>query len=317
MAARQATRRRRPLLVAVAAIWFVFGLMLLASALRGRFGAPPPPPPGVSPPPPTTVTIAGGEEVVVAAVPLRAGDQLDAVMVEKRAAAEVMRQFPALGPAESQPGQPLLPGYVTEPEQVNGQFLAVDVPEGMPIPAGALSAVSPAAHPLDPYRVDRITLAMPPEPTLHQLLEPGDRVDVFAVMGDRAAALLVPQARIVAIGRVAVSGSGLGREDTQYRGARYEAAVRKRQRLEQLRRQQEAQSSGQPPEETGAEPTEAPEGETGQAPAQAGGTAAEQADRREEGRALTLQVTPAEAHLLASCHRTVGVRLDFALHPRP
>ncbi len=292
----------------LAYVWLGFALILLFVALRGRvsFQRQPPMPPAQ--PIDTTVRTGSRQQVVVPLVDLPAGELLVADLVDLRAASAVVSEFPALRAAEATPGGNLLVGYYEKTADVEGLFALVDLRADRPIAVGSLSPQSPVGYPLDPLRVDRMTIEVPAEPTIHQHLRPGDRIDVMAVAGGSALGMVVREARVVAINQVTAEGSGLGGQGAEpYRGGRFEAARRKRLRMQAMQRQQQAAGAteDQPPEE--AEP-----------PAEEPAAAVEPAPEEEEreGRTLTLQVTPREAQALAAVHRISGVRLEFALHPR-
>lgn len=332
MAASQGYRPPRPLFYLSSAGLFLFGIALLFVSIRDR------------------IKVSGHkvqfqqafedsdsskllyaavrgskvQYVVVSKVELRAGDQLFKEALERRSAQWVISAHPQLqNPASvKDPTQPLVLGYYDRIDDVVDRYAAIDLPAGTPVAIGTAVEESPFSNPLDELRRDRITIAMPEEPTLYAMLRPGDRVDINFMLQDSIRRLL-PDVRIVAKNNILTRQSGLLDRDEEKAKSRSvrEAASRKAERIrdQQQRADEQASSEQAPADEQSTEEDETTVDENGEQkklPPQELPPDSFKAGKRFDGRTLTVQVTRQEAIFLASANRTTGITLVFALHPR-
>jgi hypothetical protein len=351
-------RWRSPFVVAAVAGALLLAVMMMVSAIGNRRVARIHPP-GAAEPIGTgyqgligdlNVPIAR-QFVIVAAEPLEAGDRIEDAVVQRRSALLVIKDFPRLFKAA--PGPKPLPGWFEQPEEAIGQYALGEIPPGMPLGPTNVGRVSPLASPLDELRPARFTIPMAAEPTLYQLLRPGDRVDIYLVSPGRVSRRAVLNVRVVAVANYVSEGSGLLSRDSEHErfGAQYEASQRSRARIRN-RQAQAAQAAAekggakggakgdaskspeakgdQAKSENGEEPAksgEAASGENGKAPeAKPGGPSGYDAKNLPkgvakaggdfDGRAITVQVSEAEALLLSLASNTPDVNIEISLHGR-
>lgn len=330
-------RPARPLVIVSAIGLFLFGVMVLFASIQRRIAVSRPPAAaralwesGYGNLVTTDVPKRPVQWVVVATTALNAGDAVLSEFVEERTAGRVMADHPEIKPpGELDDERPLGDGFFADVTEVEGKFAALDIPEGTPIARHMLLDRNPLANPLDAVRQDRITVAMPPEPSLYNLLRPGDRVDVF-VMVDDALRYSMPSVRVVALNNIIVKGSGIisAAEETRLTAAE-QAAQRKKAEIEAEARKRGETTGNEAEQEQAEEP---PADET--AEGEAAGDEMETKDatggmdekdlpegtyqigRKFDGRTITLQVSRDEAMLLSLAHSTPTVSLDMALHRR-
>ncbi len=347
-------RRTNPLFAVSAVGLLLFGVLVLSASIQRRIAATRVPPEakdlwakGYSNLLPSEVKPRTHQWVVVTKARLNAGDAVLQEFVELRSADWVIGQYPQFKLPAAKPGAegPLVEGFYEDVAAVEGRYAALDIPPETPLALPMLMAKNPYANPLDEARRDRITMPMPEEPTLFQLLQPGDRVDVFVVANDEAVLRAMRSVRVVALNNLVTKGSGIiTAKDEATLSVTQEAAQRKRAEIQaeaaKQAQQQPDQAKQDQPKQDDTKPDEAQQDDT-----QAAETAPDAAattdpaepykpgeygavdtrklpkgmykvGRKFDGRTVTLQVSRAEAAVLAMCQNLPSVRVDFALNPR-
>jgi hypothetical protein len=251
-------RWRNPYLVTAAVGLFIVGTLWLVTSVHGRTrqmllppGAAPTMHAGYQGLIGENVTLQRPEYVVVTNTALNPGDRIETEMVERRSSRSVVEQFPELRnpQAQKQGEAPLLAGYFDRVEDAVGLFALTELPEGSPLGPKTVASSSPLANPIDQVRPDRFVVPMPPEPTVWQLLVPGDRVDLYFVVPGQVSRRTILNVRVVAVNNFVGQGSGLlsaGQENKQF-GPKELASQRKLARIKALQRQQQQRQQQQPP----------------------------------------------------------------------
>ena len=262
--------------------------------------------------------------VVVSKGHIGLGEAVLREMVERRPARDVVEEHPELllPGATKNSEMPLAEGtFVEEPGEVEDKYAALPLEAGQPIARDMLLRHSPTANSRDAQRADRITIAMPPEPTVYPLLQPGDRVNIYIVVGEQSLTYQIPDVRVVAVNNIAAKGSGLVSAAAEKQiTANQQAAQLEAVKIRDRQMQEAAKAGKAPPPET---PTEAAEVPADKKPKEAhptGGVDTKELPkdtyklgRQWDGRAITVQVSRNEAQLLAMAGNTPLVRYDFAI----
>ncbi len=327
-------RRTNPLFAVSAIGLCLFGLMLLVSSVNRRMA--------VNRVPPQAQQLwkegYGGiishsvpniqfQYVVVTKERLNGGDQIIPEFVELRTAQWVVDKYPEfeLAGAKKDPKKPLVEGFYESVDKVVDKYAALDLPAGTPLLPNMLLDKNPFANRSDVGRSDRFSIAMAEEPTLYQLLRPGDRVDIMVVLGEETVIRAVRDVRVVAVNNLVTTGSGLLSAEAEAKlSTQDEAARRRKLELEaQARQKAKEQPDAQDKDQTEQDKAEDKAAEGDQA-AEKGGEEDEgeappgtfKVGRKWDGRTITVQVSRREAMILAMTHNTPGIRLDLAVHHR-
>jgi len=321
-------RPTNPMFVVSAIGLFLFGAMVLVSSVqRWRTAGAPTAEQQVywkteyQSPIPAVVREPVLQWVVVAKARIAFGEPLMRELVERRSAREVVEQDPSLlPPGASKEAKKPLPEdmYISDPEEVEGKYLALTLNAGQPIAKLMLLKRNPLASSVDDLRHDRISIAMPPEPTVYQLLQPGDRVDIYVVVGEKALTHRIPNVRVVAVNNIATRGSGIITAVEERRlTVQEEAAVREKQKIEAAAKRDAEKAGKAPPPPTPKSTEKKPEAKeanpTGGVDEENPPDDSYKVGRRFDGRTVTVQVTREEAQLLGMTHNAPNVRLDFAV----
>lgn len=262
--------------------------------------------------------------VVVSKGHIGLGETVPREMVERRPARDVVEEHPELlMPGATKDAEvPLAENtFVEDPNEVVDKFAALPLEAGQPIARDMLLSRSPTASARDGQRDDRITIAMPDEPTVYPLLQPGDRVNIYIVVGEQALRYQIPDVRVVAVNNIATKGSGLVSAATeQQMTANQHAAQLEAVKIRDRAMQDAAKSGKAPPPETPAEDTEVPADKKPKEAHPTGGVDTKELPkdtykigRQWDGRAITVQVSRSEAQLLAMASNSPLVRYDFAI----
>jgi hypothetical protein len=338
-------RQRSPLFIVSAVGVFLFGIAVLGVSIRDRLkvnriptGAEELWQTGYGDLLTTEVKPTVRQEVVVTVGDLYAGDQVLPEFLELRSAQWVVEKYPEfeIPGAKGDPERDLVQGFYEYLMEPVGQYAVLDIPAGTPLAPDMLLPTNPYRDRTDDGRPDRFTIAAPEEPSIYPLLEVGDRVDVFVIVGQNSVRRTVRNCRVVAIQNVVTKDSGLLNKAEQAKlSSLEEAGLRKKAWIESQSTGAAAPPAEQPPAEDGqpAEPPADPNAAAEGAAEGAAETAPAEPPSPEEqdipddaiildrpkydGRTITLQVSQQEAMVLSLANNLPGIRIDLALHPRP
>lgn len=274
------------------------------------------------------------QQVVVTAGDLQPGDQIFPEFIELRPASWVVANFPdfKIPGVEPTPEARLVEGVFESLNDVVGSYALIGIPAGTPLVPELLSRSNPFRNRADELRPDRITVAAPPEPSLWPLLNAGDRVDVFVIVGKSTIRQTIRDCRVVGVNAIVTVDSGLLSKSEQARASALEEAAHRKKLIIEAERAKSGQPAPDAADATAEQPGEATDpaaaetaGESGDTPGQ---TTAEEPPKVPEGsilldrpkyngQTITLQVSRQEAMTLAMANNLPGVWIDLALHPRP